>query len=163
MWQTVYTTNTKSLHDSYNREIIVYSRSIINACSLLSHEWWVPLIKFMMGPTIHVRGGVRIYGTPGVLNNFLRYWPSWLILWIHTINSLFKCTARVALIFITCIVASASAIALALKILKQSQFLPFKLVLSKSLSLLFSLAFKMHTTWVCQVQLLFINTHSLSH
>ena len=37
-------------------EIIVYSRSTINAYSLLSHEWWVPLIKFMMEPTIHVRG-----------------------------------------------------------------------------------------------------------
>ena len=24
------------------RKIIMYSRSIINACSLLSHEWWVP-------------------------------------------------------------------------------------------------------------------------
>ena len=93
----------------------------------------------------------------------LRYWPSWLILWIHTINSFFKCTARVALIFITCIVASASAIALALKILQQSQFLPLKFVFSKSLSLLFSLACKMHTTWVYQLQLLFINAHSLSH
>ena len=39
------------------QEIIVYSRSTINACSLLSHEWWVSLIKFMVGPTIHVRGG----------------------------------------------------------------------------------------------------------
>ena len=38
-------------------EIIVYFRSTINACSLLSHEWWIPLIKFMVGPTIHVRGG----------------------------------------------------------------------------------------------------------
>ena len=38
------------------REIIVYSRSTINVCSLLSHEWWTPLIKFMVGPTIHVRG-----------------------------------------------------------------------------------------------------------
>ena len=38
-----------------HREIIVYSRNTINTCSLLSHEWWVPLIKFMMGPTIHVR------------------------------------------------------------------------------------------------------------
>ena len=36
-------------------EIIVYSRSTINVCSLLSHEWWVPLIKFMVGPIIHVR------------------------------------------------------------------------------------------------------------
>ena len=36
--------------------IIVYSRSIINTCSFLSHEWWVQLIKFMVGPTIHVRG-----------------------------------------------------------------------------------------------------------
>ena len=39
-----------------NWEIIVYSRSIINAYSFLSHEWWVPLIKFMVGPTIYVRG-----------------------------------------------------------------------------------------------------------
>ena len=38
------------------REIIVYFRSIINVYSLLSYEWWVPLIKFMMKPTIHVRG-----------------------------------------------------------------------------------------------------------
>ena len=37
-------------------EIIVYSRSTINACFLLSHKWWTPLIKFMVGPTIHVRG-----------------------------------------------------------------------------------------------------------
>ena len=35
-------------------EIIVYSWSIINANFFLSHEWWVSLIKFMMGPTIHV-------------------------------------------------------------------------------------------------------------
>ena len=41
----------------YNREIIVYSRSTINAYSLLSHKWWTPLIKFMVGSTIHVRGG----------------------------------------------------------------------------------------------------------
>ena len=39
-------------------EIIMYSRSIINACcSLLSHEWWILLIKFMVGPAIHVRRG----------------------------------------------------------------------------------------------------------
>ena len=38
-------------------EIIVYSRSTINACSLLSHKWWVLLIKFMVGSIIHVRGG----------------------------------------------------------------------------------------------------------
>ena len=42
---------------SYHGEIIVYSRSTINACSLLSHKWWTPLIKFMVGPTIYVRGG----------------------------------------------------------------------------------------------------------
>ena len=40
-----------------NREIIVYSRNTINVYSLLSHEWWIPLIKFMVGPTIYVRGG----------------------------------------------------------------------------------------------------------
>ena len=28
----------------------------INAYSFLSHGWWVPLIKFMVGPTIYVRG-----------------------------------------------------------------------------------------------------------
>ena len=39
------------------QEIIVYFRSTINACSIFSHEWWVPLIKFMVGPTIYVRGG----------------------------------------------------------------------------------------------------------
>ena len=39
-------------------EIIVYFQSIINAYSLLLHEWWVTLIKFMVGPlTIHVKGG----------------------------------------------------------------------------------------------------------
>ena len=38
-------------------EIIVYSWNTINVYSLLSREWWAPLIKFMMGPTIHVRGG----------------------------------------------------------------------------------------------------------
>ena len=45
-------------------------QSIINAYSLLSHEWWVPLIKFMVGPSIYVREGVCIYGTPKVSNNF---------------------------------------------------------------------------------------------
>ena len=29
-------------------------RSPINAYSFLSHEWWVPLIKFMMRLTIYV-------------------------------------------------------------------------------------------------------------
>ena len=37
-------------------EIIVYSQNTINAYSLLLYEWWVPLIKFMVGPTIYVRG-----------------------------------------------------------------------------------------------------------
>jgi hypothetical protein len=27
----------------------------------LSHEWWVLLIKFMIGPTIHVKRKLRIY------------------------------------------------------------------------------------------------------
>ena len=40
---------------SYLWEIIVYSRSIINTYSLLLHEWWVLLIKFIMRPTIHMR------------------------------------------------------------------------------------------------------------
>ena len=39
------------------REIIVYSQNTINAYFLLSNEWWVPVIKFMVGPIIHVRGG----------------------------------------------------------------------------------------------------------
>ena len=40
-----------------SRKIIVYFWSIINAYSLLSHKWWVSLIKFIVGPTIHVREG----------------------------------------------------------------------------------------------------------
>ena len=52
----------------------MYSRSTINAYSLISHEWWVPLIKFMVRPTIHVRGGLRIYGTPRVRNNFPNFY-----------------------------------------------------------------------------------------
>ena len=39
------------------RKIIKYFRSTINACFLISHEWWVPLIKFIVGLTIHVKGG----------------------------------------------------------------------------------------------------------
>jgi len=35
----------------------MYFQSTINAYSLLSHEWWGPLIKFMMEPTIYVREG----------------------------------------------------------------------------------------------------------
>ena len=42
---------------SHIGEIIVYFRSIINAYSLLSYEWWVPLIKFMVEFIIHVRRG----------------------------------------------------------------------------------------------------------
>ena len=37
--------------------IILYSKSTLNAYSLLSQKLWVPLIKFMMGPTTSVRGG----------------------------------------------------------------------------------------------------------
>ena len=44
-------------NDIFSREIIVYSQSTINACSFLLYEWWVPLIKFMVEPTIHVRWG----------------------------------------------------------------------------------------------------------
>ena len=36
--------------------IILYLKSILNAYSLLSHKLWVPLIKFMIGPTTSVRG-----------------------------------------------------------------------------------------------------------
>ena len=36
-------------------EIIIYFRSTINMYSLIPHEWWVTLIKFMVRPTIHVR------------------------------------------------------------------------------------------------------------
>ena len=43
------------VHRHIHGEIIVYFRNTINACSLLSHEWWVLLIKFMVEPTIHVR------------------------------------------------------------------------------------------------------------
>ena len=44
------------IHDGRG-EIIVYSQYTINACTFLSHKWWVPLIKFMVGSTIYVRGG----------------------------------------------------------------------------------------------------------
>ena len=40
----------------YFWEIIVYSRSTINAYLFLLHEWWISLIKFMVGPTIHMKG-----------------------------------------------------------------------------------------------------------
>ena len=56
---------------SLQREIIMYFYSTINAYFHFSPEWWVILIKFMMEPTIHVGGGLHIYGTPGILNNFL--------------------------------------------------------------------------------------------
>ena len=49
--------DTLSQYSLHRGEIIVYSRNTINAYSLLSHEWWVPLIKFIVGPTIYVRGG----------------------------------------------------------------------------------------------------------
>ena len=49
----------------------MYFQNTINVYSLFSHEWCVSLIKFMVGSTIHVRGRIHIYGTPGVLNNFL--------------------------------------------------------------------------------------------
>jgi len=53
------------------REIIVYSRNIINVYSvILSHEWLVLLIKFIVRPTIYVRWRVHIYGTLKVPNNF---------------------------------------------------------------------------------------------
>ena len=39
------------------RVIILYSRSTLNAYSLLSQKLWVPLLKFMMGPTTSVREG----------------------------------------------------------------------------------------------------------
>ena len=42
---------------AYPRKIIVYSWSTINAYSLLLHEWWILLIKFMVGHIIYVRGG----------------------------------------------------------------------------------------------------------
>ena len=41
-------------------EIIIYSLSTINMYSFISREWWVPLIKFMVEPTIHVRGGTHV-------------------------------------------------------------------------------------------------------
>ena len=62
--------NVLTQKDKQRREIIVYSRSTINAYSFLSHEWWVLLIKFMVGPTIHVRGGSTHLWYSGVPNNF---------------------------------------------------------------------------------------------
>ena len=38
-------------------EIIVYYQSTINTYFILSHKWWVSLIKLMVGPTIYVKGG----------------------------------------------------------------------------------------------------------
>ena len=40
---------------------------------------WVLLIKFMVGPTIYVKGGLRIYCSPGLLNNF----PLYILLKYH--------------------------------------------------------------------------------
>ena len=37
---------------------------------LLLYEWWVPLIKFIIELTIHVREGSTHLSTPGVPNNF---------------------------------------------------------------------------------------------
>ena len=42
---------------SFETGIIEYSESTLNAYSLLSHKWWVPLITYMMGPTTYVREG----------------------------------------------------------------------------------------------------------
>ena len=55
----------------FTRKIIVYSWSTINVYSLISHEWWVSLIIFMVRLTIYVRWGVCTYGTLRVPNNFL--------------------------------------------------------------------------------------------
>ena len=63
--------NISQVNGCFWREIIVYSQSTINTYYFLSHEGWVLLIKFMVRPTIHVRGGLRIYGTLEVPNNFL--------------------------------------------------------------------------------------------
>ena len=59
-----------NIRNTIKGEIIMYFQSTINVYSLILHEWWVALIKFMVGPTIHVRGELRIYGTLRVLNNF---------------------------------------------------------------------------------------------
>ena len=56
-------------------EIIVYSRSTINAYSLFSHEWWVSLIKFMVGPIIHVREESTHLWHSGVLWEYLIIFP----------------------------------------------------------------------------------------
>ena len=46
-------------YKAYNvGKIIAYSWNTISAYSLILHEWWIPLIKFMMGPTILVREGI---------------------------------------------------------------------------------------------------------
>ena len=36
-------------------------------------QLWILLIKFIVGLTIYIRWRVRIYGTPGVFNNFSYY------------------------------------------------------------------------------------------
>jgi len=73
------------------RKIIVYYWNIINVYSLFSHEWWILLIKLMVGPTIYVRGGSTIYGTTGVTNNF-PILPLSICLFVffhHSINTCF--------------------------------------------------------------------------
>ena len=50
----------------YYGDIIVYSRNIINAYSLLSHKWWVSPFWW--------EAGIHIHGPPGVLNNFPLLW-----------------------------------------------------------------------------------------
>jgi hypothetical protein len=47
-------------HQSFCEVIVIQIlvlRSTINVYSLFSHEWWVSLIKFMVGLTINVREG----------------------------------------------------------------------------------------------------------
>ena len=73
------------------REIIVYSWNIINAYSLISHEWWISLIKFMMKFAIHIREWSRYLWYLGSV------WIGLILLklktycWNHCSKIIFKC------------------------------------------------------------------------
>ena len=53
------------------QKIIVYSWSTINVYFLFSHEWWVPLIKFLWDSPFMWENGLLIYNTMRVTNNFI--------------------------------------------------------------------------------------------
>ena len=69
------------MHYAFNHSFCLGNYCVLreyHKCVLPPLTWmvgptrWVLLIKFMVGPTIHVmwEEGVRIYGIPGVPNNF---------------------------------------------------------------------------------------------